>query len=436
MLIDKLNISIMNNTQLQVWKFGGASISNPDLVENVGSIVKNYLKTNAVLVTSAKGKTTNALETLVKAYMSESDEANKILEEIKQDHFQYAQALCGVGHPILNELNDLFVEIEWILEDPVIDPYDYVYDQIVSIGELVSTKVVSQYLVDQGIKANWLDIRDVILTDNRHREARVDWEITQKKSNKIKTLLESYDVIVTQGYIASSSENFTTTLGREGSDYTAAILSYCLDADSMHIWKDVPGILTGDPRLFKEVMKIDRLSYKEAVEMTYYGAKVIHEKTIKPLQNKSIPLFVRPFYTPEKDGTLISAEEPIGYPPVIVVNADQVLLHISTNDFSFVGEHHLGDLFTLFAKHRIRVNMMRNTAISFTVCTNNRPGRINAFEAELGDKYTLQKDSDLKLMTIRHYTEEVVKSFTKGKLVLFQERLKNTVHVVVKELVE
>lgn len=434
--MDKPNISTMNNTQLQVWKFGGASISNPDLVENVGSIVKNYLKTNAVIVTSAKGKTTNALETLVKAYMNESDEANKILEEIKQDHFQYAQALCGVGHPILNELNDLFVEIEWILEDPVIDPYDYVYDQIVSIGELASTKVVSQYFVDQGIKANWLDIRDVILTDNRHREARVDWEITQKKSNKIKTLLESYDVIVTQGYIASSSENFTTTLGREGSDYTAAILSYCLDADSMHIWKDVPGILTGDPRLFKEVMKIDRLSYKEAVEMTYYGAKVIHEKTIKPLQNKNIPLFVRPFYTPEKDGTLISAEDPIGYPPVIVVNADQVLLHISTNDFSFVGEHHLGDLFTLFAKHRIRVNMMRNTAISFTVCTNNRPGRIKAFEAELGDQYTLQKDSDLKLMTIRHYTEDVVNSFTKGKLVLFQERLKNTVHIVVKELVE
>ncbi|HAW05582.1 MAG TPA: aspartate kinase [Saprospirales bacterium] len=426
----------MNNTQLQVWKFGGASISNPDLVENVGSIVKNYLKTNAVIVTSAKGKTTNALETLVKAYMSESDEANKILEEIKQDHFQYAQALCGVGHPILNELNDLFVEIEWILEDPVIDPYDYVYDQIVSIGELASTKVVSQYFVDQGIKANWLDIRDVILTDNRHREARVDWEITQKRSNKIKTLLESYDVIVTQGYIASSSENFTTTLGREGSDYTAAILSYCLDADSMHIWKDVPGILTGDPRLFKEVIKIDRLSYKEAVEMTYYGAKVIHEKTIKPLQNKNIPLFVRPFYTPEKDGTLISAEDPIGYPPVIVVNADQVLLHISTNDFSFVGEHHLGDLFTLFAKHRIRVNMMRNTAISFTVCTNNRPGRIKAFEAELGDQYTLQKDSDLKLITIRHYTEDVVNSFTIGKLVLFQERLKNTVHIVVKELVE
>ena len=434
--MDKPNISTMNNTQLQVWKFGGASISNPDLVENVGSIVKNYLKTNAVIVTSAKGKTTNALETLVKAYMSESDEANKILEEIKQDHFQYAQALCGVGHPILNELNDLFVEIEWILEDPVIDPYDYVYDQIVSIGELASTKVVSQYFVDPGIKANWLDIRDVILTDNRHREARVDWEITQKKSNKIKTLLESYDVIVTQGYIASSSENFTTTLGREGSDYTAAILSYCLDADSMHIWKDVPGILTGDPRLFKEVIKIDRLSYKEAVEMTYYGAKVIHEKTIKPLQNKNIPLFVRPFYTPEKDGTLISAEDPIGYPPVIVVNADQVLLHISTNDFSFVGEHHLGDLFTLFAKHRIRVNMMRNTAISFTVCTNNRPGRIKAFEAELGDQYTLQKDSDLKLITIRHYTEDVVNSFTIGKLVLFQERLKNTVHIVVKELVE
>lgn len=426
----------MNNTQVQVWKFGGASIATPDLVENVSQIVNDHLKTKAVIVTSAIGKTTNALETLVKAYMSESDDAYKILEKIKQDHFEYAQALCGVGHSILNELNDLFVEIEWILEDPVIDPYDYVYDQIVSIGELASTKVVCQYFIEQGINAKWLDIRDIILTDNRHREAQVDWVSTQKRSNKIQNLLESYDVIVTQGYIASSSENFTTTLGREGSDYTAAILSFCLDADSMHIWKDVPGILTGDPRLFKEVMKIDRLSYKEAVEMTYYGAKVIHEKTIKPLQNKNIPLFVRPFNTPAKEGTLISAEEPMGYPPVIVVNTDQVLLHISTNDFSFVGEHHLGDLFTLFAKHRIRVNMMRNTAISFTVCTNNRSGRIKAFETELGDQYTLQKDSDLKLITVRHYTEDILASLTKGKLILFQERLKNTVHVVVKELVE
>ncbi len=426
----------MNNAQVQVWKFGGASIATPDLVENVSKIVKDHLESKAVIVTSAKGKTTNKLETLVQAYMSESEDAYNILEEIKQDHFQYAQSLCGEGHSILNELNDLFVEIEWILEDPVIDPYDYVYDQIVSIGELASTKVVCQYLIDQGIKAKWLDVRDIILTDNTHREAKVDWVSTQKRSNKIKTLLESYDVIVTQGYIASSSENFTTTLGREGSDYTAAILSYCLDAESMHIWKDVPGILTGDPRLFKEVMKIDRLSYKEAVEMTYYGAKVIHEKTIKPIQNKNIPLYVRPFHTPEKEGTLISAEEPLVYPPVIVVNSEQVLLHISTNDFSFVGEHHLGDLFTLFAKHRIRVNMMRNTAISFTVCTNNRPGRIAAFAEELGDQYTLKKDSDLKLITVRHYTDDVLNILTKGKLVLFQERLKNTVHLVMKELVD
>ena len=420
---------------MQVWKFGGASIATPELVENVYQIIGKHLETKAVIVASAKGKTTNALETLVKAYMEESDDAYKILEEIKQSHFEYAAKLCGKEHKILNELNDLFVEIEWILEDPVIDPYDYIYDQIVSIGELASTKVLSQYLQLQGLNATWLDVRDVILTDNTHREAKVDWENTQKRIAKVQTKLETCDIIVTQGYIASSSENFTTTLGREGSDYTAAILSYCLDVHSMHIWKDVPGILTGDPRLFKEVMKIDRLSYKEAVEMTYYGAKVIHEKTIKPIQNKNIPLYVRPFHTPEKDGTLISGEEPLGYPPVIVVNADQMLLHISTNDFSFVGEHHLGDLFTLFAKHRIRVNMMRNTAISFTVCTNNRPDRIKAFEAELSDEYTLQKDSDLKLITVRHATDEVLNSLTKGKLVLFQERLKNTVHVVVKELV-
>ncbi len=426
----------MNSNSVQVWKFGGASIATPELVGNVSNIVGKQLKTKAVIVASAKGKTTNALEKLVKAYMEEREEAYQILEEIKKEHFDYASALCGANHRVLNELNDLFVEIEWILEDPVIDPYDYIYDQIVSIGELASTKVLSQYLQLEGYNATWMDIRDVILTDNTHREAKVDWESTLKRVDKIQSKLTTFDVIVTQGYIASSSENFTTTLGREGSDYTAAILSYCLDAHSMHIWKDVPGILTGDPRLFKEVMKIDRLSYKEAVEMTYYGAKVIHEKTIKPIQNKNIPLYVRPFHTPDKEGTLISSEEPMGYPPVIVVNADQVLLHISTNDFSFVGEHHLGDLFALFAKHRIRVNMMRNTAISFTVCTNNRPSRIQAFEEALGKQYTLQKDSDLKLFTVRHYTEEVLQSLTKGKLVLFQERLKNTVHVVVKELVE
>lgn len=426
----------MNNTSVQIWKFGGASIASPELVENVANIVGKHLNSKAVIVASAKGKTTNALERLVKAYMEDTGEAYDILEEIKKDHFEYAAALCGKDHMVLNELNDLFVEIEWILEEDVIDPFDYIYDQIVSIGELASTKVLSQYLQLQGYNATWFDVRNVILTDNTHREAKVEWEATLKRVEKMKAQLETYDVVVTQGYIASSSENFTTTLGREGSDYTAAILSYCLDAHSMHIWKDVPGILTGDPRLFKEVMKIDRLSYKEAVEMTYYGAKVIHEKTIKPIQNKNIPLYVRPFHTPDKEGTLISAEEPMGYPPVIVVNADQVLLHISTNDFSFVGEHHLGDLFALFAKHRIRVNMMRNTAISFTVCTNNRPSRIKAFEEALGDQYTLQKDSDLKLFTVRHYSEEVLQSLTKGKLVLFQERLKNTVHVVVKELVE
>jgi len=208
----------MNNSEVQVWKFGGASIATPELVENVYQIIGKHLEIKAVIVASAKGKTTNALETLVKAYMEESDDAYKILEEIKQSHFEYAAKLCGKEHKILNELNDLFVEIEWILEDPVIDPYDYIYDQIVSIGELASTKVLSQYLQLQGLNATWLDVRDVILTDNTHREAKVDWESTQKRIAKVHAKLETYDIIVTQGYIASSSENFTTTLGREGSE--------------------------------------------------------------------------------------------------------------------------------------------------------------------------------------------------------------------------
>lgn len=423
----------MSKELLQVWKFGGASISTKNLVENVGNIVNNHLDSKAVIVVSAIGKTTNALEKIVDAYMKGSDETSKILDDIRSDHLKFATDLLQSDHEVLHTINDLFVEIEWILEEPVQDSYDYVYDQIVSIGELASTKILYAYLISIGINAAWVDVRDIILTDNTHRDASVNWEVTGKRSiNKIKPLLQTKDVVVTQGYIASSSENFTTTLGREGSDYTAAILSYCLDAASMHIWKDVPGILTGDPRIFPDAAKIPLISYKEAVEMTYYGAKVIHEKTIKPIQNKKIPLFVRPYLDPTETGTVISSENPDYYPPVIVVNKDQILLHISTNDFSFVGEHHLSTLFKLFAKHRIKVNMMRNTAISFTVCSNNIQSRIKAFSEELSDEYNLQLDENLELVTMRHYTDKVLLNMTLDREVLYHERLKDTVHIVMK----
>ncbi len=421
--------------QLKVFKFGGASVKDAEGFINVGRILKKFSEDKIVIVVSATGKTTNALEELVKSYYDNDGKKASLLEQIKLNHISLIQQLFPVSNDVMDDINDTFVEIEWILEDSPHEDYDYTYDQIVSIGELLSSKILSHYLNYLNIANEWLDVRNVILTDNTFRDARIQWDTTQKNAvAKILPLLDKVNHVVTQGFIGSTSENFTTTLGREGSDYTAAILSFCLDADSMHIWKDVPGVLTGDPRIFDEVIKLPRLSYKEAIEMTYYGAKVIHPKTIKPLQNKQIPLYVRPFLEPGSEGTVISDEKELSYPPVIVIEPDQTLLHISTNDFSFVAEHHLSMIFALLAKYRLKVNMMRNTAISFTVCVNNIPDRIRKFEKELGTEFKMVTDNDLELVTIRHFNEDVLKDMKKNKLILFEEKLQDTVQMVVRNL--
>lgn len=421
--------------QLKVFKFGGASVKDAEGFINVGRILKKFSEDKIVIVVSATGKTTNALEELVKSYYDNDGKKASLLEQIKLNHISLIQQLFPVSNDVMDDINDTFVEIEWILEDSPHEDYDYTYDQIVSIGELLSSKILSHYLNYLNIANEWLDVRNVILTDNTFRDARIQWDTTQKHAvAKILPLLDKVNHVVTQGFIGSTSENFTTTLGREGSDYTAAILSFCLDADSMHIWKDVPGVLTGDPRIFDEVIKLPRLSYKEAIEMTYYGAKVIHPKTIKPLQNKQIPLYVRPFLEPGSEGTVISDEKELSYPPVIVIEPDQTLLHISTNDFSFVAEHHLSMIFALLAKYRLKVNMMRNTAISFTVCVNNIPDRIRKFEKELGTEFKMVTDNDLELVTIRHFNEDVLKDMKKNKLILFEEKLQDTVQMVVRNL--
>ena len=320
---------------IQVFKFGGASVRNAEQIKNVGNILLKEKNKKITLVVSAMGKTTNALEQVVQSYYHQKGTAKDLLDEIRHNHFTICQELFKDPVEIIATINDLFVEIDWILEDEVHDGYDYLYDQIVSIGELVSSRILDFYLRSLSINSSWLDIRDVLITDEAYREAKVNWDISGDKiKGVVPGMLEQYDVVITQGFIGSTLENNTTTLGREGSDYTAGILSYCLDADSMHIWKDVPGILSADPAQFNNVTHIERVSYKEAVEMTYYGAKVIHPKTIKPLQNKSIPLYVRPFNDPLSSGTLIADDTGISYPPVIVIEPNQCLLHISTNDFS------------------------------------------------------------------------------------------------------
>jgi len=421
--------------QLKVFKFGGASVKGVEGFVNVGEILQKFRDEKIVIVVSAMGKTTNELEEIVKSHYAQDGKANDLLQEIKTSHLNLIKELFPVSDEVLLDINDTFVEIEWVLDESPHEDYDYTYDQIVSIGELLSSKILVHFLKHLNILCEWLDIRDIILTDNTYRDARVQWDVTLiNAKSKIEPLLNKVNHVVTQGFIGSTSENFTTTLGREGSDYTAAILSFCLDAESMHIWKDVPGVLTGDPRIFDEVIKLPRLSYKEAIEMTYYGAKVIHPKTIKPIQNKQIPLFVRPFLDPESEGTVISDEKELSYPPVIVIEPDQALLHISTNDFSFVAEHHLSMIFALLAKYRLKVNMMRNTAISFSVCVNNNSDRIRKFEKELGNEFKMVTDNDLELVTIRHFNEDILKDMKKNKLILFEEKIPDTVQMVVRNL--
>lgn len=418
---------------MKVFKFGGASVKNADAVRNVASILKNFDHESLVIVVSAMGKTTNALEKVVESYVKKDGKALGILNEIKQAHYDIIKDLLGETHEVYADVNDTFVSVEWVLDEEPHENYDYNYDQIVSMGEVVSSKIVSAFLNKSELKTQWLDARDVILTDNMYREGWVQWTETVENANRIvKPMLEKGGFVITQGFIGSTSENFTTTLGREGSDYTAAIFSYCLDAESMSIWKDVPGVLTADPRLFENVTKLDMMSYKEAIEMTYYGAKVIHPKTIKPLQNKNIPLLVKSFIDPSGSGTLISDEIEDNYPPLVAVESNQALIHISTRDFSFVAEHHMSQLFAKIADGRLQVNMMQNTAISFSICVNKIDDKVELFAKSIEKNYKVTIEYGLELITVRHYNDLILEELKRGKIILLEERLRKTVQLVMK----
>ncbi len=421
---------------MRVFKFGGASVKDAEAIRNVANILQNYKGEQLVVVVSAMGKMTNALERVAEAYYQKTDEAQARLEEVRQAHYAVLKELFEANDPIFDTVNDTLVEVEWVLEESPEESYDYIYDQIVSIGEFLSTRILSAYLNKVELPTTWLDVRDVILTDNTYRAAKIEWEATVKNANRVVSPLLEKGFVLTQGFVGGTSENFTTTLGREGSDFTAAIFSYCLDAESMSVWKDVPGILTANPRIFKNVTKIDHLSYREAIEMTYYGAKVIHPKTIKPLQNKNIPMYVKSFVEPTGEGTLISGDTDVHYPPIIVVEKEQILLHISTRNFSFVAEDNLSVIFAALAKHQLKVNMMQNTAISFSVCLTNRPERIAALIADLSEDFQITQQDHLELITVRHYKPEVVEQLKINKLILLEAYIRDMIQMVVKELPE
>jgi len=419
---------------IQVFKFGGASVRDAEGFRNVAGIIAQQTNTPLVVVVSATGKTTNALEVLVAAHEQQRDDTQEIFTKIRDAHFAMLAGLFEPGHPVYDEVNDAFVEIDWMLEEAPHADYDFSYDQIVPVGELVSSIILSHLLREKGLGVQWLDARDLVRTDDTFRDARIQWERTEQQiRSRVLPVLQDGQVAITQGFIGATDDNRSTTLGREGSDYSAAILAYCLNAASMSIWKDVPGILTGDPAVFDNVQLLSRLSFREAIEMTYYGAKVIHPKTIQPLQNKAIPLHVKSFIEPKGEGTLITAANDEVYPPIIVLEKDQALVHISTRDFSFIAVDHLAHIFGLLDAHRIKVNLMRNSAVSFSVCVQHQVDRLPRLIRALEQDFNLVVDRDLELITVRHFHEEQLASLTAGKVVLFEERFRQTVQLVVKD---
>jgi aspartate kinase len=421
---------------MKVFKFGGASVKDAASVKNVAGILTLFNNEKLVVVISAMDKTTNALEKVVKAYWNKDDKLREYVNYVKDYHIKISTDLgFGSDHEIFQIIENAFVEIDWILEEEPSRNYGFTYDQIVSHGELLSTKIISTYLNQNGLKNHWLDARDVLITDNTYRDAKVNWELTEKLINmRVSDLHKNNSVIITQGFIGATSENFTTTLGREGSDYTAAIFSYSMNADEMVVWKDVPGVLSADPKYYDNAVKLDEISYLDAIELTYYGASVIHSKTIKPLENKQIPLRVSSFNKPKEKGTHIANyEETKPLVPSFIFKTNQILLSISATDFSFIAEEHLSKIFSAFAKHKVKINLMQTSAISFSVCSDNDEFKMPGLISELKEDFKVLYNDKLRLVTIRHYEPSTIESLTKDKTILLEQRSRHTAQVVLKE---
>ncbi|MBX2845875.1 MAG: aspartate kinase [Saprospiraceae bacterium] len=419
---------------IRVFKFGGASVKDADSVRNVTNIIQQHASKPLVVVISAMGKTTNAMEKVVNTYFDDGD-AFTALETVKTAHQQIIDDLFEESEreAVYQSALNHFVEVEWAIEDGPVDTYDYVYDQIVSVGELVSTSIVAAYLKKQGVAVQWVDARGLIKTDRTFREGKIDWPATTAQVLEELQPIVGNKVAITQGFIGSTDDNETTTLGREGSDFTGAILANLLNAETQTIWKDVPGVLNADPRKFEGTQLIEELSYKEAVEMTYYGASVIHPKTIKPLQNKGIPLIVRSFIDQENTGTRISSGgKPDIDVPVIIKKVEQHLIQFTTKDFSFIGEQQMYEIMKVFARYNIDINMMQNGAIRFAVLVNNWPEDIAAIRKDLEPYFDSYVTSDLELLTLRHYNEEDIEQFLTNKTILLEQKTAVNYQVVFK----
>lgn len=419
---------------MKIFKFGGASIRDAAGVKNLAEVLKITSEKNLVIVVSAMGKTTNLLEKVVTEYLNEdSGKCNEYISEFKKYHLSIANGLFeNPNHSLYQKISGVFGKMVSFLDDNKSKNHAFVYDQVVGFGELVSSIITSNYLSEIGIHNEFLDVRTCIKTDANYRDAHVDWETTQQKIAKN---VASIGITVTQGFLGSeTTNNFTTTLGREGSDYTAAIFAYCLNAESVTIWKDVPGVLNADPRYFSNTILLNCISYREAIELAFYGASVIHPKTIQPLQRKEIPLYVKSFYSPEAPGTCVGKGETLDpATSCFILKKDLVLISLASLDFSFMVEDNIGDVFKWLHKYKMKVELIQNSAISFSVCVNDKFNNLEALLAKLREKFSVSWNEQVTLYTIRHFNPTEVKTLAQNKNVLLKQESKETVQLVIKE---
>jgi aspartate kinase len=418
---------------MKVFKFGGASVDSVSRISSIPAILNSYDSEKLLIVISAIGKTTNALEKVAEAFYARNlPKALELFEKIKQQHKQFAESLETADKSrLLQRMDDFFTEVEWLLHDKPVKVFNYYYDQIVCIGELLSTTIISHFLQTAGISNQWVDVRDVFATDDQFRAANINWEITGSRLiEQIIPLFDKTKIVLTQGFIGSTDANESTTLGREGSDYSAAIFANMLDADSLTIWKDVEGVMNADPKTFPEAIYIRELGYDEVIEMAFYGAQVIHPKTIKPLQNKNIPLHVKCFLDPDLPGTLIHSKHISNLPPIIVLKQNQVLIHLSSKDFSFVGEEGTAKLYNILSELHIQANLLQTGAVILQLCTDNIPDKIEKLAHAASQLFDVQIENDLTLLTIRHYQKELLEKLIEGRKIVLQQWSTETVQIL------
>ena len=417
---------------MRVFKFGGASVKDAEGIKNVYDVLQKVGYEDVLLVVSAMGKTTNALEVVIKDYFDNYSALQSSVQEVKKYHNQVLLDLFEDDtNAVFTAVKAQFTDLDYFLAHNKSPNYDFVYDQVVSYGELISTTILAHFMNHMGINTQWIDVRSFIKTDSNYRDATVDWDLTHKnisKNVKRKTLN------ITQGFLGSDENNFTTTLGREGSDYTAAIFAYCLNADSVTIWKDVPGVMNADPRYFENASLLNQISYREAIELAFYGATVIHPKTLQPLQRKEIPLYVKSFINPLLKGTSVSRGvnlEP--YLPCFIVKRNQLLISLSSIDFSFIMEENISEIFSLFHEFKLKVNLIQNTAISFSVCVEDKFYNFNELNAILSKKFKVDYSQNVTLYTIRHFNDSAAQTVENGKKVILKQISTETMQIVTSE---